>query len=106
VFPPTFLPSFFNGILYSSSEDKANVFNDYFIQHSTLDNPNKNTPYVGYTDSEVTDIILTHSDVRNAITNLDNSKAAGPDMIHNKLLIATVDVITEPLSIYSYLTVV
>ena len=33
-------PIFFNGILYSSSEDKANVFNDYFVQHSTLDNPN------------------------------------------------------------------
>ena len=86
--------------MYSSSEDKANVFNDYFIQHSTLDNPNKNTPYVGYTDSEITNIILTHSDVRNAITNLDNSKAARPDMVHNKLLIATVDFITEPLSIF------
>ena len=37
-------PIFFNGTLYSSSEDKANVLNDYFIQQSTLDNPNENTP--------------------------------------------------------------
>ena len=29
-------PIFFNGTLYSSSEDKANAMNDYFIQQSTL----------------------------------------------------------------------
>ena len=53
-------PIFFSGTLYSSSERKANVLNDYFIQQSTLDNPNENTPNVEYTDSEITDIILTH----------------------------------------------
>ena len=41
-------PILFNGTLYSSSEDKA--LNDYFIQQSTLDNPNENTPNVEYTD--------------------------------------------------------
>ena len=92
-------PIFFDGTLYYSSEDKANVLNDYFIQQSTLDNPNENTPNVEYTDSEITDIILTHADVHSVITNLDKSKAAGPDMIHNKLLIATVDIITEPVTI-------
>ena len=92
-------PFFFNGTLYSSSEDKANVLNDYFIQQSTLDNPNENTPNVEYTDSEITDIILTHADVHSVIKNLDKSKATGPDMIHNKLLIATVHIITEPLTI-------
>ena len=51
--------------LYSSSEDKANAFNIYFIQQSTLDNPN--TPNVEYTDSEITDIILTHADVHRVI---------------------------------------
>ena len=73
--------------------------NDYFIQQSTLDNPNENTPNVEYTDSEFTDIILTHADVHSVIIFLDNSKATGPDMIHNKLLIATADIITEPLTI-------
>ena len=92
-------PIFFNGTLYSSSEDKANALNDYFIQQSTLDNPNENTQNVEYTDSEITDIILTHADAHSVIQYLDKSKAAGPDMIHNKLLIATVDIITEPLTI-------
>ena len=94
-------PIFFNGTLYSSGEDKANVLNDYFIQQSTLDNPNENTPNVEYTDSEITDIILTHAGVHSVIffIFLDKSKATGPDMIHNKLLIATVDINKEPLTI-------
>ena len=58
-------PILFNGTLYSSSEDKA--LNDYFIQQSTLDNPNENTPNVEYTDSEITDIILTHADIHSVI---------------------------------------
>ena len=89
-------PIFFNGTLHSSSEDKAIAFNVYFIQQSTLDNPNENTPDVEYTDSEITDIILTHADVRNVIICLDKSKGTGPDIIHNELLLATVDIVREP----------
>ena len=59
-------PILFNGTLYSSSEDKANALNDYFIQQSTLDNSNDNTPNVEYTDSEITDI-LTHADIHSVI---------------------------------------
>ena len=79
--------------------------NDYFIQQSTLDSPNENTPNVEYTDSEIT-VILTHAEVHSVIKinlknlkKIDKSKATGPDVIHNKLLIATVDIITEPLTI-------
>ena len=60
-------PIFFSGTFYSSSEDKANAFNDYFNQQSTLDNRNENTPDVKYTDSEITDIILMYADVYNVI---------------------------------------
>ena len=56
----------------------ANVLNDYFIQQSTLDNPNENTPNVEYTDSEITDNILTHADVHSVIKKLDKLKAKGP----------------------------
>jgi len=50
--------------------------------------------------SEITDIIPTQADVHNVIicfVFLDKSKATGTDMIHNKLMIATVDFITESL---------
>ena len=36
-------------------------------------------------------------DVKNVINNLKN-KATGPDTIHNRLLIAAADVISEPLT--------
>ena len=70
-------PIFFSGTLYSSSEHKANVLNDCFIQHSTLDNPNENTLDVEYTDSEITQIILTHTDVHNFIFET-NQRQQGP----------------------------
>ena len=59
-------------------EDKANSLNDYFIQQSTLDNPNENTPNVEYADSEKSDVILTHVNVHSVIFFLDKSKATGP----------------------------
>ena len=68
------LPILFNGTLYSSSEDKANALNDYFIQQSTLNNPNENTPNVEYTDSEITDIILAHADIHSVIKLLRQIK--------------------------------
>ena len=92
-------PISFSGTLHSSSKDQANAFKDYFIQQSSLDNPNENTPDVEHTDSEITDIILTLADVHNAIKHLDKSRATGPDMIYNELLIAIVDIITEPVTI-------
>ena len=52
--------------------------------------------------SEITDIIPTQADVHNVIICccfLDKSKATGTDMIHNKLMIATDDIITESLPI-------
>ena len=67
-------PIFFNGTLYSSSEDKANALNDYFIQQSTSDKPNENTPNLEYTDSEITDIILTHADVHSVIKTIRQIK--------------------------------
>ena len=51
-------PIFVSGALYCSSEDKANAFNDYFIQQSALDNPNETTPDAEYTDSEITILYL------------------------------------------------
>ena len=54
--------------------------------------------------SEITDIIITQADVYNVVyffyfLFLDKSKTTGPDMIHNKLMIANVDIITESLPI-------
>ena len=82
--------------MHSSSKDQANAFKDYFIQQSTLDNPNENTPDVEHSDSEITDIIPTFADVHYAIKHLDKSRATGPDMIYNELLILSLTLSRNP----------
>ena len=42
--------------------------------------------------------VLSVSEVSNAIQNLNKNKATGPDEVHNRLLIAAVSIITEPLT--------
>ena len=37
-------------------------------------------------------------EVKNVIKSLNKNKATGPDTIHNRLLIAAADVISEPLT--------
>ena len=46
------------------------------------------------------DINVTEQDVKDAILNLKKNKATGPDLIHNKLLIKAVNIISRPLSNY------
>ena len=48
------------------------------VETGKTNNPNENTPNVEYTDSEITDIILTHADLHCVIERLDKSKATGP----------------------------
>lgn len=49
---------------------------------------------------ELSDLILTAEDVKLVISKLKKNKATGPDKIHNKLLIAAVNIISEPLASY------
>ena len=51
-------PISFNGI--TASEDKTNASRDYFIQQSTSDNPNENSPDVEYADFK-TLILCVHT---------------------------------------------
>ena len=44
-------------------------------------------------------LVITGEMVHNIIKELDQNKAVGPDLIHNKLLIKAVSIISEPLSI-------
>jgi len=88
-----------NGQTFHSPQDKANVFNKYFIQQSTLENKDDEPPNLEQLNCELTDISLTSIEITTVIKKLDKNKAVGPDKIHNKLLIAAVDFIAEPLCI-------
>lgn len=86
-------PILHEGTVHYSNEEKANVFNTFFIAQSTLENSNDDVPDVPYVIPEISEISLTLTDVKNVIENLKTNKAVGPDLIHNRLLIAALPVI-------------
>ena len=93
-------PILFNDILYTSDNKKANLFNQFFSQQSTLENPDDTAPQLDQFDNALTNIMTTTEEVKSIIRSLDKTKSAGPDNIHNRLLIAGVDQISGPLSLF------
>ena len=86
-----------NNVLYSN-EDKANAFNEYFVLQSTVEDPDDDPPDVLIPSYELSDIVLSIYDIKNVINGLEKNKAVGPDKIHNILLIAAINIISEPLT--------
>ena len=92
-------PTDYNGKIYYSNKEKANIFNDFFIKQSTLEHEDDTPPDLPQLDCQLNDITLSVSEVSNIIQNLDKSKATGPDQVHNRLLIVASSIIAEPLTI-------
>ena len=92
-------PVDYNGKVYYSNKEKANIFNDFFIKQSALEHEDDTPPDLPQLDCQLNDITLTVSEVSNIIQNLDKSKATGPDQVHNRLLIVASSIIAEPLTI-------
>jgi hypothetical protein len=86
-------------LLYKfEDQEKAQLLNDYFCSIATLDNDNKDIPYM--TDRGpgiLTEIIVTELDINDIISCLDPQKASGPDDISHRMLIATKNTICRPL---------
>ena len=82
-----------NGTILYTNKEKANALNEYFIKQATLENVCNPLPQVTFLDCEINDIKLTVFEVKEIINTLNTRKATGPDLIHNKLLIAASDVI-------------
>ena len=77
------IPPLFNGleVLYSAS-DKAKLFAKNFSKNSNLDDSGISLPlFPPRTNLKVQDISITPKMVKKVITNLDSSKASGPDCI-------------------------
>ena len=82
-----------NGTILYTNKEKANALNEYFIKQATLENVCNPLPQVTFLDCEINDIKLTVFEVKEIINTLNTRKATGPDLIHNKLLMAASDVI-------------
>ena len=87
-----------NGQTYYSNTDKAEVFNNFFINQGNLDNPDDPLPTIESNRTEINNIQLTSLEVKRVLQSLDSSKASGPDQIPNKVLILAADIIANPLT--------
>ena len=87
-----------NNSIFYSSKDKAELLNKEFIRISTINGTDDEVPRINVVETNIHPLIITPEIVKNAITNLDPNKAAGPDLIHNKVLIQAVNIISLPLS--------
>lgn len=58
------------------------------------------TPYLKYIllTKHETNLTLTVTEVKNIMVTLNTTKAAGPDRLHNKLLVAAANIISQPLT--------
>ena len=92
-------PIDYNGKIYYSNKETANIFNDFFIKQSILEHEDDTPPHLPQLDCQLNDITLSVSEVSNIIQNLDKSKATGPDQVHNRLLIVASSIIAEPLTV-------
>ena len=87
-----------NNSIFYSSKDIAELLNKEFITISTINGIDDEVPRINIVETYIRPLIITPEVVKNAITNLDPNKAAGPDLIHNKVLIQAVNIISLPLS--------
>ena len=77
------IPPLFNGPeVLSSASDKIKLFAKNFSKDSNLDDSGISLPVLpSRTNLKLHNISITHMMVKKAITNLDSSKASGPDCI-------------------------
>ena len=78
-----------NGTVYSTDEEKANLFNDSFLETSTLNAPPTATlddDPTPDTDNELEFITIKEHDVKDILSTVNTTKAYGPDDLSPRLI--------------------
>ena len=83
-----------NGQIYTEDKDKANILNTFFTEQTLLDE----SQTVTNTTYKLDSIIITPEEVRDTLKSLPTGKAAGPDLINNRLLKELAQPLALPLS--------
>ena len=87
-----------NNTVYYSPKDKATIFNEYFASQCSVTDEGNDLPILDNFPVSIEELVLTTDTVLETLKRLDGSKAVGPDLIHNKLLIVDADAICQPLT--------
>ena len=85
---------------YSTAQDKAEILNEYFSEQSCVVVPdNFSLPILAYkTDKRLNTINTCEEVVNKTLSQLDQSKANGPDGISNRVLKESSEALARPLS--------
>ena len=88
-----------NGQIYTEEKEKANILNNFFTEQTLLDDSQATLPQtVENTTYKLDSIIVTPEEVRDTLKSLPIGKAAGPDLINNRLLKTLAQPLALPLS--------
>lgn len=88
-----------NNKIYTSPQEKANLFSNFFLGKSELPCLKPKLPSLNYiTNSKLQSITITEEKVVKVLKSLDTTRANGPDNISNTILNQTSCKITSVLS--------
>ena len=85
------------GKVHYSHADKATAFNQFFAKQCSIDNDSGTVPPLNQFEESIPPLLITKDMLMPILKGLDNSKAVGPDLVHNKILTSSANVICEPL---------
>ena len=82
-----------------TNKEKAECLNDFFYSISSIDDSDNDLPnFENRTDSILSNINITQTDVKDILSSLIVNKASGPDGISHRMLKNTCHTIAKPLS--------
>ena len=87
-----------NDRVYYTNQEKADLFNDYFVKQSTVED-SELVPDVPFENTCIEQIVLSVDEVKAALKKLNPTKAAGPDLVHNKILTASSVAVADALTL-------
>lgn len=88
-----------NNNTYETSNEKAELFNSFFLQQSELTDALPVLPTLEISENQQLNTInISYLDVRDVLQHLNVSKASGPDLINPRLLREAADQLSYPLS--------
>ena len=91
-------PLLYRNDVFYSPQEKAQIFNEHFINQSKIQGSDDIVPDIPVSDNAIEHIVITKDIVSKTIRNLDLNKSTGPDEVHNKMLLKGVEILSEPLA--------
>ncbi len=88
-----------NGTEATSDIEKTEMLNTYFCKQSSIDDSNHVLPPLILPQHNISSIHISPTDICDAISSIDPSKACGPEPISPRLLREGINELSSPLSI-------